>query len=180
MNVRWRLAAACVLGLVAACARREVHTRNSTAFEVFIPPAAEGYELPRNEKIVLGEPLAQGNPAFPAALQGKGDLHKTACLEIEIDESGRVYASRPLYAMPDCPQAPDGVSGLLARAAQNAVAGWRFRPALLCEFPAGTDAASKGSACEGAAVHPLAIKLAFVFTFDQQQGVASTSVSSVR
>lgn len=177
---RWQLctfaASVIFLLLISACTRvQEVRGTGgaSSDFSVFIPPNAETYDPPANEKILLGEPKAQTLPTYPHALIAEGIAQRRVCLEIEIDEHGVVYHSRPLFGMLNCPRSAADVEPEFLSAAREAAMHWRFHPAVVCIFPVGTDADSKGNHCvaEGAEddlnyeVRPIPIKLAFVFTF---------------
>jgi hypothetical protein len=170
--------------LMAACAavsRPGPVAQVDTSFQVFIPPGAQGYELPRNEKIVLGESIAQPAPVYPAAWVSRKMGEQIVCLEIEIDAHGLVYASRPLYAMPGCPASAKAVAPAFEVAARDAVMQWRFHPAVVCTFQMGVDAYAKGNDCdaEGAKVTPIAIKLAFAFTFTQTHGVVAVHTGAL-
>lgn len=166
------LALLCLLGCATAPA---VQPNTHVAVAPFIPPGADSYEVSPQQKVVLGEAIAQQDPVYPPALLAEAIPEQVVCLETEINEMGAIQASRPLYDIDGCPANATAVAPAFLAAAQSAVQHWRFEPAMLCTFPAPVDASLKGNDClaEGAKVEALALKLAFRFTFSIQQGVAS-------
>lgn len=166
---------------ISGCSTESHKTRHlvaSTDFNVFIPPTADGYNLPPNQKIVLGEPIAQPPPIYPERLLSLHIHQQTVCLEIEINQIGQVYASRPLFSMVNCPANSASVMSAFILASQNAVYKWRFYPSKLCTFPTNVNASQMNNDCiaYGAKVENISIKLAFIFTFKQTSTGASVSI----
>lgn len=165
--------------LVANCATTQPQQRTitSTHFDVFIPQGAQRYKIGSNQKMVVGAPVSQADPAYPASLVTQSIPPRIVCLEIDIDEHGVVYQSRPLYDLPACPANAQAVEPPFVSTAEQAVLHWRFKPTIVCTFPAGTNAQQMSNNCagEGAQIQPVAIKLAFAFTFTQTHGVTSVN-----
>lgn len=153
------------------------HMVASTNFNIFVPPTAEGYNLPTNQKIVLGEPIKQHLPIYPENLLPLHIHRQVVCLEIEINQMGQVYTSRPLFNMANCPNRSTAAIQGFILASQNAVKKWRFHPSILCTFPVSVNAHQMSNDCvtNGAKVEDIAIKLAFIFTFKQTSTGASVS-----
>lgn len=173
----------CLLACVDGCAmvgRRAAPLHGEASFKVFIPPGAPAFDLPSNQKIVLGEPLTQAKPIYPQGLLGEKIPVATVCLTLAIDASGAVYMVRPLYDMPGCPPSAGAIDQAFVAAARSATARWRFQPARLCTFQPGVNAYAHGDNCgaEGATVKPIAISLAFVFVFSQTNGRGNVDLRS--
>lgn len=131
---------------VAASARMELGDD-----EHFLPPLPE----PDN-------PL----PAYPAELLAQRLPPQAVCLRVSISEAGWVVLSAPLQLPPDCEL--QGVPVQFVAAAQAAVAGWRFDPALRCVFKPGERPEHR--TCVGAQEIPQAVSLTYRFVFEQQDG----------
>lgn len=153
-----------------------------TNFDVFIPAGAQGFSLPANQKIVLGNAIAQAAPIYPAEMIQKNIPKRSVCLTIAIDGRGIAYENHPLYDMPGCPANAAAIESAFVTAARDAVMHWRFAPAIRCTFPKGVDARTMGNDCaeEGAKVEPISISLAFVFTFTQTHGVLKVHTGTLR
>lgn len=163
---------ALAMSAIVACSQGNLKnsgTALGTKYSVFIPPNAIRYEPQSNQKIVVGRPLLQESPAYPSDMADKNIPERTICLEIEIDESGEVYSSKPLYGITNCPADAQSIEQEFVTAATQAVARWRFKPTLLCTFPEDVDMNAAHNSCSSERVRaqPIAIKLAFKFTFTQ-------------
>lgn len=147
------------------------HLQASSTFRVFIPTGATGYKPQPNQFIVIGPPLVQPPPTYPAALIAERLPPQEVCLALAIDENGNAHGSDPLYSVDGCP-APGVVPAPFMASAQATVTRWRFFPTHLCTFPKGVDVSKEGDNCiaEGAKVQRLPIKLAFAFTFTVEAG----------
>lgn len=168
--------------LLAACTARvsTVGTSTKTAFHVIMPTGAVRYVLAKNQKFVLGEALSQGLPVYPAKLLSRRLPPQEVCLELTMDATGAVVASRSLYGSLTCPAAGNPVLRSFEDAARQAVAQWRFAPAKLCTYPAGVDAQDADNDCRGARVDYLPVKLAFDFQFVERHGVAAVKLREHR
>jgi hypothetical protein len=178
--VKWTSTAMLVVSLVS-CARVKPAPSTHIGFKPFIPPAAQGFDFPKNYKIVVGAPIAQAAPGYPPALIARRIPRRNVCLEIEIDAQGKVYHSPPLHDMPGCPISTRPVEPAFVTSAEAAVMHWRFAPTVVCMFPADVDADAEGNDCadEGAKIEPLAIRLAFAFTFTTTNGKPKASVGAL-
>ncbi|HEV8694667.1 MAG TPA: hypothetical protein VGQ93_10890 [Lysobacter sp.] len=108
-------------------------------------------------------------PVYPADLLAQRLPPQTVCLRVSVSEAGVVTSSASLQQPPDC-DAVDAAPQFLA-AAQAAVAGWRFDPALRCVFDRGNKPAYL--TCDGAREIPQPVSLTYRFVFEQQDGRGS-------
>lgn len=180
--IKWVSVGILAAGLMS-CARPTVKLAPSThtGFKVFIPPTAQVFDFPKNYKIVVGAPIVQAASIYPPSLIARRIPRRDVCLEIEINERGEVYHSRPLYGIPGCPVDAQAVEPAFVATAESAVTHWRFAPTVVCMFAEGVDADAEGNDCanEGAKIEPLAIRLAFAFTFITTDGKPKTSVDAL-
>lgn len=175
-HVRLRLVSLLIVFLLYGCAvSPEENIYRSTDFEPFIPPGATTYQMAENQRIVLGEPVIQPAPSFPDNALNVDGSRTTVCLELAIGRDGGVITTRPLQGLAGCDSSGVKSAVPFMEAAQKAAIGWQFEPAVLCIFPKEVDAHTKGTDCisEGAIVEPIAIKLAFAFTFRVIEGESS-------
>lgn len=163
---------ACMLSACAHAVREAPAKSGSAQFKVFIPPGALGFNLPKNKAVWLGPALEQAEPVYPSQMIAKDIPEQSVCLSVAINVDGRAYAATPLYAMPGCPDNAQAVDPAFIAAARKAALAWRFLPALLCTFKPGVDASAPERTCpeDDATSQPIAISLAFVFTFSQRHG----------
>jgi hypothetical protein len=121
---------------------------------------------------LLGEPIIQPSPSYPSSLRAAAISERDVCLELVIDEQGRVIGNPPLYDLPDCPQNSAVLERNFLQSAQETVMQWRFHPARLCSFADSKTAERDDGHCSGPGVRieQLPVKLAFRFTFTQSLG----------
>lgn len=139
-----------------------------------IAPSAR-MELADNESFL--PPLAEpGNPppAYPTELLARHLSPQTVCLRVSVSETGAVASSAPLVLPPDC-LAPTGDTLPFVAAAQAAVAGWRYDPAVRCVFE--HDPKPDYPTCVGARETPQAVSLTYRFVFEQQDGRGSVRMT---
>lgn len=132
------------------------------AIEVYALRPTEGYRMPQ---LHTAPPPVLGN-ADP-----RQELAPTrVCLQLVVDAEGRVERSLPLADRPECEAGLAAVNLPLLQAAQHAVAMWRFSPAALCHFPAGS-APRDATDCDGAErIEPVPVSLLYAFTFEIVKG----------
>lgn len=132
------------------------------AIEVYALRPTEGYRMPQ---LHTAPPPVLGN-ADP-----RQELAPTrVCLQLVVDAEGRVERSLPLADRPECEAGLAAVNLPLLQAAQHAVAMWRFSPAALCHFPAGSPPRD-ATDCDGAErIEPVPVSLLYAFTFEIVKG----------
>lgn len=94
----------------------------------------------------------------------------TVCLQLVVDADGAVQRSLPLTDRSECEAGGAVENATLLQAASEAVAMWRFWPAAVCHFAAGTAPRDAGD-CSGAErVEPTPVSLLYAFTFEIVRG----------
>jgi len=151
---------------IAGCATGTSHVGQ----RLILPDGAARYEMQPHQAFAFPQ-LDNPPPSLPADDALRDLPPTTICVGFAIDEEGRVGRPMPL-AQDGCldpQQAP-----VLRDAALQAVAQWRYRPAMLCEY---ADAAARdrdwtGNGCAGDAVRASAVpvSLAYAFTFEARRG----------
>lgn len=170
--------------LCCSCALQQMHPLEAdsdqatqVAFQdvtTSTPVAANRLVLKDNESFL--PPLeAEGNksPVYPAELLSARLPLRVVCLQIGIDESGRVTSASQAPTSAACPS--DAEPPFFAASAA-AVKSWGFDPALRCAFP---DVATKEMAvanCSGGQEIPQAVSIVYRFRFDQIDGNPSVRI----
>lgn len=132
------------------------------AVEAYALRPTEGYRMPQ---------LHTAPPPVLGSADPRQELAPTrVCLQLVVDAEGRVERSLPLADRPECEAGTAAVNLPLLQAAKQAVAMWRFSPAALCHFPAGS-APRNATDCEGAErIEPVPVSLLYAFTFEIVKG----------
>ncbi|MBE2291681.1 MAG: hypothetical protein J0L89_07390 [Xanthomonadales bacterium] len=153
--------------LLGACATRTAGVEQ----RLILPEGGKRYEMADSQAFVF--PMAQGNPppGFPDDFGARELPPTTLCAKFVVAPDGAVRDA----AMLDDPGCIDPASEpKLASAVLLAVSGWRFEPAVFCNYP---DAATRdrdwtGRGCAGDTVEalPVAVTLAYAFTFEVRNG----------
>lgn len=132
------------------------------AIEPYALRPTEGYRMPQ---------LHTAPPPVLGSADPRQELAPTkVCLQLVVDADGRVERSLPLADRPECEAGTAAVNLPLLQAAQHAVAMWRFSPAALCHFPAGS-APRDATDCDGAErIEPVPVSLLYAFTFEIVKG----------
>lgn len=94
----------------------------------------------------------------------------TVCLQVVINAEGTVERSIPLVDRSDCAAGSAPENHALVRAAQDAVAAWRYTPAAVCHFAAGQVPDDRGDCRAAERVDPVAVSLLYAFTFEIVHG----------
>ena len=167
-------AALVALTLVASCSSIGERTTTKTAYQIVIPRSVDRYELKNNQAFYLGERIGEAVlPVYPASELGKHLPEQNLCVEIVIDDDGRVLSSRPLFDPDGCSSQTMHPPEAFYEATEVAVKQWAFMPARICTFPLSV---AKNDGCEGAGkVEYVPIRLAFAFTFTEEHGPRVTS-----
>lgn len=134
---------------------------------MLLPDTAARYEMAPHQAFVFPLPRYNATPAFPAASALRELPPTTVCVAFIVDAQGITSDVRPLEQAGCERGAP---VAHLHEAAVEAVAAWRFSPAMFCDYP---DAATRdrdwdGAGCAGERVEARAVpvSLAYAFTFE--------------
>lgn len=175
----WPFAVAAV-SLVGGCSLVDEHPTTKTAYQLVIPKAANRYELNKNQEFFLGDRIGDAIlPEYPVSELSKRLPEQILCIEIDIDEDGHVFASRPLYNASGCSGQNVHPAEAFYTAAENAVSKWTFMPARICTFPA---TATENDHCVGVGVKveyvPIRLGFEFSFTQDVRPRVTSHAIEN--
>lgn len=127
--------------------------------------AGEGYRMPQ---LQTAPPPVLGGRDPRVALPPT-----TICLQLVVDAEGIVQRSLPLTDRSDCQAGAAAENAVLLQAAGEAVAAWRFRPAAVCHFAAGTVPRDPGDCSTAERIEPTPVSLLYAFTFEIVQGRSS-------
>ena len=160
-----RLAAAALVLATGACA-----TRTAGVEQRMIEPAGTSrHAIADNQAFVYPIPLVHAPPGFPPG-EPRELPPTTLCASFVVAADGSVR-DVAMLAEPGC--SVDGPPGL-RDAVVDAVKAWRFEPGAFCDYP---DAATRNrdwnrTGCAGAVdgVRPVAVTLAYAFTFEVRNG----------
>jgi len=173
-----------IIGLavaVAGCAGHgqisTVDTRAENVDHQRLMPAAGGgsgqiaaYALKPTEGYRMPQLYAAPDPVVGARDPRRELAPTRVCLQVVVDAQGRVERSLPLADRSECEAGAAPENAALLEAAQAAVAQWRYSPAAVCHFAAGTVPREPGD-CEGAErVEPVPVSLLYAFTFEIVHG----------
>ncbi len=165
--------------LLAGCATVSVPapppaTRTGVGQRMITPANTARYELASHQAFVFPQILANDAPEFPAGYRPPSPFELTVCASLVVADGGAVRDVR-LVDAPGC-EAPAAVPAPLRAAVTGAMSHWRFRPALLCEYPdADTrNRAWNGDGCAGPVreARPVPVTLSWAFIFELRDGQA--------
>ena len=173
---------ACMLVLGGACLLVGCATRTAAVDQkLILPEGAARYEMADSQAFVFPAPRGNLPPAFPAGYDRRDLPPTTLCASLVVDAGGGVRDVALLEA-PGC--IDGGVQPQLGAAVLAAVSSWHFDPAMFCNYP---DAATRnrdwtGVGCAGAVAEakPVAVTLAYAFTFEVRNGRAQVGSKQVR
>lgn len=167
-----------VLLLLPGCSSTHGRGGPSTGVgvDMILPPAATRMSVPDDRVFLMAAIVDNDLPVYPPVLLDRQIGHQSVCAEIVVGEEGNVLRVTPLYEMPECPDTERDTPPAFVQAVSDALSRWRFFAAATCSFPPGVPT---NDACEGAGVkiEPVAIKLAYVFEFTNDEGKAGVSGS---
>ena len=161
----------------AGCATRTAGVEQ----RLILPEGAARYEMQAHQAFVYPAPLENSPPQFPADFGARTLPPTTLCVGFVVAGDGSV-GNLELLDQPGCIAA--GRQPRLDAAVLEAVSAWHFEPAAFCDYP---DAATRnrdwtGVGCAGAvaAVRPVAVSLAYAFTFEVREGRARIGATQVQ
>jgi hypothetical protein len=165
------------ISVITAC------THVATTIEIdksmILPAGAAQLEVPSDQTFLMAGPLSNPLPGYPSGLVATAKDAIAVCAEFVVEADGSVRTVTPLFALPECPLSQADVDPRYVAAVADAVRQWQFFAAATCRFPPGM---AKNDTCdgEGVVVTPVAIKLAYVFTFHAERGHGSVSGKSTK
>ena len=161
------LALAAMLPLLGGCVTRTAGVEQ----RLILPEGSARYEMSDHQAFVYPAPQGNQPPAFPEALERRELAPTTLCASFVVDAGGAV---RDVALLEDAGCAVAASQPVLGGAVLEAVSAWRFEPAMFCTYP---DAATRnrdwnGHGCAGevAEARPVAVTLAYAFTFEVRNG----------
>ena len=173
----FRIFAAAALPACAACATRTAAVDQ----RLILPAGAARYELAADQAFVFPAPRDNAPPVFPAGYERRDLPPTTLCASLVVDATGGV---RDVALLEDAGCVAGAAQPQLGAAVLDAVASWRFDPAMFCDYP---DEATRnrdwnGVGCAGAVAEarPVAVTLAYAFTFEVRNGHAQIGSRPVR
>ncbi len=167
-----RVLLALAISALAACASSLRETRiDSVERRLIMPEGSARYEMAAHQAFAYPAPRDNPSPVFPADYPVRELAPTTLCVSFVVDERGEPTQVSPLV-QEGC--APAEQFALLRDAMLAAVSGWRFEPAMFCDYP---DAATRdrdwnGHGCAGTTVEArvVPVSLAYAFTFSLRNG----------
>lgn len=177
----------CLLLATAGCATRPAATADvadvADTYNVgqrLLPAESTGgqgggvqpYTLSASEVFRMPRPTHAPLPELPDMPAQRSLPPVTVCLNVVLDAQGQVQRSFPLLAHSQCGAGNDAANGHLLQAAGDAVRQWRFAPAAICHFAAGTSPAAPDDCTGATTVEEVPVTLPYAFTFEIVQGRA--------
>lgn len=154
--------------VLAGCATSRIAAVDK---RLILPEGASRYAMAAHQAFVYPVPLDNPTPLFPPDYAPRELPATTLCVAFVVDAEGLPTGVSPL-AQAGC-AAPEAFAPL-RDAVVSAVAGWRFAPAMFCDYP---DAATRdrdwnGNGCAGERVEArvVPVSLAYAFTFEVRDG----------
>ena len=159
--------AAGALSAVAACATRSA----SIDHRMLLPQAGAQHAVESTQFFVMPVSLAAPEPVFPET-GGTAEMDLTVCAEIWLSEDGDVSRVVPFGATVECAQTSTEPALAYTQAVVEAMRGWEFTPAMICEFPPQSMDKRERGDCTGpeVAVRRVAVRLDYAFTFSLRNG----------
>lgn len=153
--------------LLAACTTRTAAVDQ----RLILPEGSARYDMADNQAFVFPEPRDNETPGFPDDFGPQELAPTTLCASFVVDAAGGVGKVK-LLEDPGC-VAPE-LQPQLGKAVLEAVSAWHYKSAAFCDYP---DAATRdrdwnGVGCAGAVAEtrPVAVTLAYAFTFEVRNG----------
>lgn len=167
---RRALAVAALVWVLAAtgCATRSA----SIDHRLLLPEAGVRHALESTQFFVMPVSLVAPEPVFPQLAEGAGAVDLTVCAEIWLSEDGDVSRVVPFDATLECAETSTERARAYVQAVVEAMRGWEFTPAMICEFPPQSMDKRERGDCTGpeVGVRRVAVRLDYAFTFSLRNG----------
>jgi hypothetical protein len=179
---RWSRAAFGIAGIAVLLASTACATRTAAVDQrLILPEGAARYEMAASQAFVFPAPRDNLPPVFPAGYERHDLPPTTLCASLVVDAEGGV---RDVALLEDAGCEGRGAQPQLAAAVLGAVSSWHFDPAMFCDYPdeAARNRDWNGVGCAGAVVEtkPVAVTLAYAFTFEVRDGRAQVGTDPMR
>jgi len=172
-----------VVGLaLATLAATNCATRSASIDQrMILPDSGDRYAMEDRQLFLMPMSLGNEPPEFPAALQLNDLAPTTVCAEITISDAGRVEHVAPLHETGDCGTGVQQQVAGLQQVVESRLRQWRFEPAAICTFRDAQAAVDANGVCRDgdAERKPVAVRLAYAFTFEVRNGKRRVSGNRV-
>jgi len=144
----------------------------SRSARIDVDQAGARHAVESTQFFVMPVSLAAPEPAFPELAEDAGAIDVTVCAEIWLSEDGDVSRVMPFDATPECAQTGAVQARAYAQAVVEAMRGWEFTPAMICEFPQQLLARRDSGDCTGpdVTVRRVPVRLDYAFSFSSREG----------
>nr|WP_251006428.1 hypothetical protein [Stenotrophomonas sp. ISL-67] len=132
--------------------------------------AVQTYEMQPGEGYRMPQLYAAPDPVVGARDPRTALAPTTVCLQVVVNAEGTVERSVPLSDRAECRAGIATENAPLLAAAQEAVAQWRYTPAAICHFAAGSVPDNRGDCTAAVRIEPVAVSLLYAFTFEIVHG----------
>lgn len=163
-----RVAIIALIAVVAGCATRSA----SVDQRLILPQSGDRYAMEDRQLFLMPMLLGNESPEFPSSLQLHDLPPTTVCAEVTISDTGVVERVTPLRDAEGC---GDGAAPLVAdleRSVEARLLQWRYEPAAICTFRDAQAMEEADGLCleQQAERKPVAVRLAYAFTFEVREG----------
>lgn len=139
---------------------------------MLMPETAKRYIVNDDQLFLMPLSLGNESPEFPAALAVDDLAPTTVCAEMVITDAGTVESATPLHGTDECGVGNPAVVVQLERSVVVGLERWRSEPAIICTYASAQAKADADGLCpeSGADRRPVAVRLAYAFTFEMRRG----------
>jgi hypothetical protein len=162
-----------VAALVLVAAATGCATRSASIdHRMLLPQAGARHALESTQFFVMPVSLAAPEPVFPELAEDALAIDLTVCAEVWLSEDGDVSRVVPFDVTVECAQTSTERALAYAQAVVEAMRGWEFTPAMICEFPPQSMDKRERGDCTGpeVVVRRVAVRLDYAFTFSLRNG----------
>ena len=139
---------------------------------LILPQSGDRYSMDDRQLFLMPMSLGNEPPEFPQSLQLHDLPPTTVCAEVTISDTGVVERVTLLRDAEGC---GDGAAPLVAdleRSVEARLLQWRYEPAAICTFRDAQAMEEADGLCleKQAKRKPVAVRLAYAFTFEVREG----------
>jgi len=132
--------------------------------------AVQPYQLQSSQAYRMPQLYTAPDPALGDRDPRRELAPTTICLQVVVDADGRVERSLALLDRAECRAGGLPENAPLVEAAQAAVAMWRYAPAAVCDYPAGSVQKDRSDCAGAERIEPVPVSLLYAFTFEIVKG----------
>lgn len=152
---------------LAGCAAGR--TNRAVESGMILPDGAQQTEIKAKQKFLMATPIVERMPDFPSVAVQQDET--IVCVGFVVTEEGEVSSVDQIDSAPGCEPVGSMASRAFLPEVRSAVESWAFFGAAICDYDASEDECD----AVGARLTPMAIRLAYRFTFTQSNGRSVTS-----